>query len=442
MRQATPWLFEVHGRVSRRNYLCWGVGLMVAKLAIDWTTCTLLFPRPWSPLLYLLAVPSAALHDGVNWQWWLMALFALPFCWVGAALTMRRLRDAACSPWYTVFFVMPIANLVLFALATSLPTSTAVSSGPRSTSSGPLPWFAKGVWPAVIATLATATQVWLAIGPLSTYGGVLFLGLPFLQGFLVGLMARGQGFGGAARLLFISAGLSMTGLLLLGGEGLVCILMAAPIWVPMGLCGVLLGRAAVGGVRRPIVTSLLVLLAAQLAEPLVAPPPSTFEVTTEVVVTAPAQRVWDSLVTFGEIEPPEEAFFRMGIAYPLRATIEGRGPGAVRRCSFNTGDFVEPIKVWDEPRLLSFIVEQCPQPMIEWNPLHEHVDAAHLQGFFAAKRGQFELVPQADGSTLLRGTTWYAHGLGPEPYWSLWSDWLVHAIHRRVLEHIRQRAER
>ena len=62
-------------------------------------------------------------------------------------------------------------------------------------------------------------------------------------------------------------------------------------------------------------------------------------------------------------------------------------------------------------------------------------------GFFAAERGQFELVPQPDGATLLRGTTWYRHGLHPEGYWRLWSDWMLHTIHRRVLEHIRSQAE-
>jgi hypothetical protein len=116
----------------------------------------------------------------------------------------------------------------------------------------------------------------------------------------------------------------------------------------------------------------------------------------------------------------------------------------VRRCSFSTGDFVEPIEVWDEPRLLRFSVTQCPPPMQEWNPFHDHdeVHAAHLHGYFQARRGQFELEPQPDGTTLLRGTTWYSHGLRPESYWWLWSDALVHTIHRRVLEHIRTAAER
>ncbi|HEU4420584.1 MAG TPA: hypothetical protein VFT55_16720, partial [Planctomycetota bacterium] len=162
----------------------------------------------------------------------------------------------------------------------------------------------------------------------------------------------------------------------------------------------------------------------------------------ETIVNATPQAVWDQLVAFHEMAPPTELAFRCGIAYPVRATIEGRGPGAIRRCSFSTGDFVEPIEVWDEPRLLRFSVLQCPPPMIESNPFHDHVDAAHLHGFFAAKRGQFELVQQPDGTTLLRGTTWYSHGLRPEGYWTLWSDWLLHTIHRRVLEHIRERAER
>ena len=80
--------------------------------------------------------------------------------------------------------------------------------------------------------------------------------------------------------------------------------------------------------------------------------------------------------------------------------------------------------------------------MVEWNPLHDHVDAAHLHGYFTSKRGQFELREQPDGSTVLLGTTWYSHGLWPEACWAVWSDWLLHTIHSRVLHHIRDGAER
>jgi hypothetical protein len=54
--------------------------------------------------------------------------------------------------------------------------------------------------------------------------------------------------------------------------------------------------------------------------------------------------------------------------------------GAVRHCNFTTGSFVEPITVWDEPRLLKFEVVEQPAPMKElsfWD-----IDAPHLHDYF------------------------------------------------------------
>jgi hypothetical protein len=45
----------------------------------------------------------------------------------------------------------------------------------------------------------------------------------------------------------------------------------------------------------------------------------------------------------------------------------------------------------------------------------------------------FAVVPAL---TAAQGTTWYTVDMGPELYWTLWSDSLIHDIHRRVLEHI------
>ena len=123
-----------------------------------------------------------------------------------------------------------------------------------------------------------------------------------------------------------------------------------------------------------------------------------------------------------------------------RATIEGRGPGAIRRCQFTTGDFVEPIEVWNEPSLLRFRVTQNPPVMRETNPFGE-VDAPHLRGFFESRRGQFQLLPLLGNRTLLIGTTWYTHRIEPQFYWRLWSDRIIHAIHARVLTHIKSLSE-
>jgi hypothetical protein len=132
--------------------------------------------------------------------------------------------------------------------------------------------------------------------------------------------------------------------------------------------------------------------------------------------------------------------FRTGLAYPVRADIEGEGVGAIRRCEFSTGPFIEPIEIWDEPRLLRFAVTSNPAPMREWNPLSE-IHPPHLDGFLVAHRGQFRLTELPGGKTLLEGTTWYQHHLWPAAYWRLWSDFIIHRIHQRVLVHIQQCAE-
>lgn len=50
-------------------------------------------------------------------------------------------------------------------------------------------------------------------------------------------------------------------------------------------------------------------------------------------------------------------------------------------------------------------------------------------------------MPLADGKTKLEGTTWYYHNIKPRAYWKLWSDFIIHKIHERVLNHIKENAE-
>jgi hypothetical protein len=163
-------------------------------------------------------------------------------------------------------------------------------------------------------------------------------------------------------------------------------------------------------------------------------------VVTALHIDADPQRVWDELVAFSRMPEPDELIFKAGISYPIEARISGTGVGACRYCQFNTGAFVEPITVWDEPHLLAFDVEDFPPPMTELS-IYEDVNAPHIDGFFQSHRGQFRLIEQADGSTLLEGTTWYTHAIWPEWYWKLWSDRVLHAIHARVLRHIKAEAE-
>src|SRR6185437_12317969 len=93
--------------------------------------------------------------------------------------------------------------------------------------------------------------------------------------------------------------------------------------------------------------------------------PPVRSVVTSIIVNAPAHIVWNNVVAFSPLGPPKEWLFHTGIAYPIGATISGSGPGAIRRCGFSTGDFVEPITIWDEDHLLAFNVTAEPPSLRE-----------------------------------------------------------------------------
>ena len=166
----------------------------------------------------------------------------------------------------------------------------------------------------------------------------------------------------------------------------------------------------------------------------------TRSVLTSVEIDAPASRVWEQVVSFREIERPPSWYFRTSLAYPLRARLDGTGVGAVRHCEFTTGAFGEPITVWDAPRVLGFDVQSQPPPLQEWSP-YSHVYAPHLDGFFRTTHGEFRLIQLAPNRTRLEGRTWYSLQMQPAVYWQVIADTILHAIHRRVLDHVKAQAE-
>jgi hypothetical protein len=168
--------------------------------------------------------------------------------------------------------------------------------------------------------------------------------------------------------------------------------------------------------------------------------PPVVSVTTSVTIDAPASVVWKSVIAFPPLAEPEQWLFRAGIAYPTSANIVGYGPGSVRYCRFSTGDFVEPITLWEENRLLAFDVFSQPLAMRELSPWK--ITPPHLErNYMRSKQGQFRLVALSEHRTLLEGTTWYQNSLWPQAYWRIWSDGIVRRIHLRVLQHVKRQAE-
>lgn len=304
--------------------------------------------------------------------------------------------------------------------------------------------FAAAILPPVAGTLA----VYIGAVVLQDYGWTMFFLLPVILGFTSTLIFNsdgGESFGKCILASFLS--IVAIGLLIMifAIEGLICLAMAVPLAVPLMVMGVALAMI-VGKWFRDSRWSIGMSALLFLIMPLLMgfevsnkSEPTIHEVVSTVEIDAPIETVWKNVIEFPQIDEKPNGILAAGFAYPISANIEGTGVGAIRHCNFNTGPFVEPITVWQEPNLLAFDVAEQPSPMVELS-FYDELHAAHLD-YIKSRKGQFRLY-ERDGRTIVEGTTIYTHDIAPDVYWKLFSDEIIHRIHLRVLDHIKKVSER
>lgn len=455
-------LWRPSGTINRGAYALVGVLGFAIKHNLDRVVAGYGFHRTWGLFNYWVPVHDVAriteLRGGEATFLGTMVALSLPFIWVGVALTMKRLRSARLPTQLVALFFLPVLNLFFFLVLCLFPerdlSAAEVKAAGKKQSYLARIFPASAVGSAALSLLITVPLglgiALLGVQVLGNYGWGVFVALPFTIGFAAALVygiRQPRSLAGCMGVGSLAVALLGTALLALAFEGVVCLMMAIPIALPLAAFG---GACAYGvqkhrwfQTQAPVVLSALLLFVPGIewTEHLTARPAPIFAVRTALDIQAPPEKVWQEVIAFSEIPPPTEWMFRAGIAYPIRAQMLGAGRGAERHCVFSTGAFVEPIEVWDEPRLLKFSVTSNPPPMEEWTP-YSHIEPPHLHGFLVSEGGQFLLTPLPNGGTHLEGTTWYQHGLWPSAYWQMWSDAIIHKIHLRVLQHIRDEAER
>jgi uncharacterized membrane protein YhaH (DUF805 family) len=460
-------LWDWRGTVGRGKYLTIGFLLFALKHNLDRIVAAAYFNRHWSVFNYWV-FPEASNVERTPFDYQkfyaTLLLIALPFIWVGVVLTLRRLRSTGLPLWLVLVFFVPFVNLLFFILLGVLP-ARASDAGTRGQVAGGLKRFLDRVIPRgvfgsaifgiVIVTLLTVAATIGSIYGLGNYGWGLFVGLPFCLG-LASVLVYGyhesRTLGSCLLVSWLAIVLTCVAILAFAIEGVICLAMAAPLGVMFALFGGFMGyliqrrddavaEAHRGYTAHAFAAVLFALPALMLLENSVRVQSPLRAVRTSVLIDAPPEQVWPKLVAFAELPPPHERLFKTGIAYPVRAEIQGHGVGAIRYCVFSTGAFVEPIEVWDEPRLLKFGVTAQPPIMDEMSP-YPHLSPPHLNNYLTSRRGQFSLTPLAGGrQTLLEGTTWYENNFWPGVYWNQWSDYIIGRIHGRVLDHIKNLAE-
>jgi hypothetical protein len=440
------------GPLDRETYVTVGIVVVAAKFLVDAAAVYAVTGVVWTPLDYIYPLVSLNASKTATFPplfAFALLVWAIPFIWLGVSMSARRAVDAGIPVWVIVAFFLPLLNYVLLVLLAMLPTTRqpdppVAAKRPEGTTRV---FDAPAIAAVAIGAATGLTAVVIGTLLIRTYGLSLFLGSPFLIGVLTGNLANK----GVRRSAPETTGLVTLAVVLAGGallmfalEGAVCIVMALPIALPIAFIGGMIGRSiAERHESAPGWTGMALLFVLMPAGALGdrARVPDVRVVTTAVDIQAEPSRVWRSVIAFEPITAPPSWEFRLGLAYPLSARIEGTGPGAVRYCEFSTGPFVEPITDWEQPSRLAFDVRSQPPALQEWSP-YSHVYAPHLQGFFKTTHGEFRLVGLPGGRTRLEGRTWYSLKMAPAIYWNPLADSILHRIHRRVLDHVKAAAER
>jgi hypothetical protein len=274
----------------------------------------------------------------------------------------------------------------------------------------------------------------------------MFVVSPFVIGAITAYLgSRHQDIRPGESSILVAGATALGGVALLGValEGIVCLVLAAPLGLGLALVGGALGRAIALHTRRTPRQTLqgLALLPLVFAVENVTAATTTFDTTETIVVNAPPERAWKAIVNMAPLDEPPALPFRLGLAYPLRGEIVGEGVGALRRGAFSTGIAIERITEWVPERKLAFVVVSDVPAMREISP-YQHVYAPHVAGYFLTAGTSFELVPLADSRTEIIERTSHALKLDPVFYWLPMARFVVHANNARVLAHIKGQSER
>jgi hypothetical protein len=452
--------WRLRGTVTRGTYAMLGFGGFAIKHNLDRLLARSV-GEPWGLWNYWIPIVnvthSSALQPRQEQLLLLLLLTALPFAWLGITVTVKRLRDAGQPLWLTLLFFAPFVNLLFFALLCVLPSRTSETvtqqSGEQSRSN-PKYWPQSSLGSAALGVIFSAllavVGTWIDLRFLGSYGFSLFIGLPFVMGYLavwIHCRSRNRDFSDVLAVVTFTVVLAAVGIAAIAIEGVVCLVIAAPLaWLLAFLGGTLAllihNRSESPEPAPSTFAALLVALPLLFGVEHAAPPPvPRFQVRTSIEIAAPPEVVWKRVVAFPPLPPPREWPFRLGIAYPIEARLTGEGLTADRECRFSTGSFKEPILAWEPGKHFAFAISEEPILMKETSPYGD-IHVRHLEDHdFQPERADFWLTRLPNGNTRLEGLSTYANKMWPGLYWRIWTDAIVHSIHYRVFEHVKKLAE-
>jgi uncharacterized protein YndB with AHSA1/START domain/uncharacterized membrane protein (DUF485 family) len=415
--------------IASQNLVAWGVGQAFSEnRALDlefWLT-------PLSSAMSIYSLPPI----------WGAAIFAyfLLVAWLLALMSFQLARRTNRGFILAVLSVVPVLQLGAILLNAVVPAREAVDDMRESRARS-----AKNVTMGLIAGIALIVlAVLISAVTFGAYGWGLFVMTPFLVGITCGYLVNEQSDLGASatmKLVIAAAGLGSLALVVLALEGIVCIIMAALLAIPIVMLGGVIGRglAIARHNRRNPLASVAILPMVFMLEGAM---PSEAPIITqyEIEIAAPAEQVWQALISSEPIAQAPGLTALAGLAYPIKGTLKGEGPGATRTGVFSTGEATEVVTEWEPNKSLAFRVEDEAPAMEEMSP-YRRVHAPQVEGYFSTGETRFVLVQLAGNRTQLKISSEHRLRIDPVPYWEPIARLAIHENVSRVLADIKAKSE-
>jgi len=413
--------------LSQHGVAWWALGYYDEPVALDmefWLTPL----RSVLEIGRLPALPAAAIFG-----------YFLVVAWALALLSFRTAQRTNRGHVLAALSVVPVVQLGAILLNALLPSHhlEAHDADERGDYRHVVVGLLAGIAIIVLAVLVSAVTF-------GAYGWGLFVMTPFLVGVTTGYLVNGKSdLGGSdtMKLVLTAAGLGSLALVVLALEGIVCILMAAPLAIPVVLLGGVIGRgvALARHNRRNPLVSVAVLPILFMTEA-ATPPEVPIATQYEIEIEASPEAVWRALTSPDPIavEPGLPAL--AGLAYPLGGELETAAVGARRMGAFSTGTAVERVTAWEPNKTLAFRVESQPPAMEEMSP-YRRVHAPHVEGYFLTGETRFELAPLSERGTRLRVISEHRLRIDPVPYWEPIARLAIRLNVGRVLKDIKEKSE-
>lgn len=228
-------------------------------------------------------------------------------------------------------------------------------------------------------------------------------------------------------------------------EGMICVVMLAPVWLASGTCGAwamfAIRKRLKGNTSHAWVLLALPLLAIPAERAAPPPAPRTYTVARSIVVDASPDAIWPLLRGIPDVKPGEGRWNVsqdvLGIPRPLGARLSRDGLGAVR-----TGHWGQRI-VFREA-----ITQWRPGQRIGWRFVFDDAtwgfQDKHLRpdsSYFRVTDGGYSLEPLGPGRTRLTLDTTYWVRTPVNGYSAIWGQFLMGDIEDNLLALVKQRAQ-